>query len=99
MTCDCNCAVTVSSTGAKNQLQGDDNGHVGRPCEVSLAPPYPELFASYGASAVTRTSGRGHVAEAKTNVIEVTVGGFSEAQSGFPLRTLQYSVFSNGYPR
>ena len=53
-------------------IQGDDNGHVGRPCEVSLAPPYPELFASYGASAVTRTSGRGHVAEAKTNVIEVS---------------------------
>ena len=70
-----NCAVTVSSTGAKNQIQGDDNGHVGRPCEVSLAPPYPELFASYGASAVTRTSGRGHVAEAKTNVIEAC--GFS----------------------
>ena len=66
-----NCAVTVSSTGAENQFQADDNGHVGRPCEVSLAPPYPELFASYGASAVTRTSGRGHVAEAKTNVIEV----------------------------
>jgi hypothetical protein len=40
-----NCAVTVSSTGAENQFQGDDNGHVGRPCEVSLAPPYPELFA------------------------------------------------------
>jgi hypothetical protein len=39
-----NCAVTVSSTGAKNQIQGDDNGHVGRPCEVSLAPPYPELL-------------------------------------------------------
>ena len=53
-------------------IQGDDNGHVGRPCEVSLAPPYPELFASYGASAVTRTSGRGHVAEARTNVIEVS---------------------------
>ena len=60
-----NCAVTVSSTGAENQFQADDNGHVGRPCEVSLAPPYPELFVSYGASAVTRTSGRGHVAEAK----------------------------------
>jgi len=69
-------AVTVSSTGAENQFQVDDNCHVGRPCgEVSLAPPYPELFASYGASAVTRTSGRGHVAEAKTNVIEVI--GFS----------------------
>jgi len=25
-------AVTVSSTGAKNLLQGDDNGHVGRHC-------------------------------------------------------------------
>ena len=64
----------MSSTGAENQFQVDDNGHVGRPCEVSLAPPYPEPFVSYGASAVTRTSGRGHVAEAKTNVIEV--GGF-----------------------
>ena len=65
-------AVTVSSTGAENQFQVDDNGHVGRPCEVSLTPPYPELFASYRASAVTRTSGRGHVAEARTNVIEVS---------------------------
>ncbi len=44
-----NCAVTVASTGAENQFQADDNGHVGRPCEVSLAPPYPEPFASYGA--------------------------------------------------
>ena len=26
------------------QLQGDDNGHVGRHCEVSPAPPCPELF-------------------------------------------------------
>ena len=33
-------------------IQGDDNGHVGRPCEVSLAPPYPEPFASYGTSTV-----------------------------------------------
>ncbi len=70
-----NCAVTVSSTGAGNQFQADDNGHVGRPCKVFLAPPYQELFASYGASAVTRTSGRGHVSEAKTIVIEVS--GFS----------------------
>jgi len=37
------------------QFQGDDNGHVGRPCEVSLAPSYREPFASYGTSAVTRT--------------------------------------------
>ena len=61
----------MSSTGAENQFQVDDNGHVGRPDEVSLAPPYPELFTSYWASAVTCTLGRGHVAEAKTNVIEV----------------------------
>ena len=79
-------AVTVSFTGAENQFQVNDNGHVGRPCEVSLAPPYPELFASYGASAVTRTSGRGHVAEAKTNVIEVS--GFSIRVSKETLLTL-----------
>ena len=28
------CAVTVSSTGAENQFQVDDNGHVGRPSSV-----------------------------------------------------------------
>jgi hypothetical protein len=38
------CVVTVSSTGAENQFQGDDNGHVGRPCEVSPALPFPELL-------------------------------------------------------
>jgi hypothetical protein len=38
------CAVTVSSTGAENQFQGDDNGHVGRPCQVSPALPFPELL-------------------------------------------------------
>jgi hypothetical protein len=25
-------------------IQGDDNGHVGRPCQVSPVPPCPELF-------------------------------------------------------
>jgi hypothetical protein len=25
-------------------IQVYDNGHVGRPCEVSLAPPFPELL-------------------------------------------------------
>ena len=81
-----NCAVTVSSTGAEHQFQADNKCHVVRPCEVSLAPPYLELFASYGASAVTRTSGRGHVAEAKTNVIEVS--GFSIRVSKETLLTL-----------
>ncbi len=76
----------MSSTGVEDQFQVDDNGHVGRPCEVSLAPPYPELFASYGASAVTRTSGRGHVSEVKTNVIEVS--GLSIRASKETLLTL-----------
>ena len=40
-----------------------------------LLLPVRNSFASYGASAVTRTSDWGHVAEAKTNVIEVS--GFS----------------------
>ena len=41
--------------------------------------PVRNSFASYGASAVARTSDRGHVAEAKTKVIEV-----AGSQSGFP---------------
>ena len=69
----------MSFTEAVNQFQVNDNGHVGRPCEVSLAPPYPELFASYGASAVTRTRDRGHVAEVKNQF-----HGVAGSQSGFP---------------
>ena len=34
--------------------------------------PVRNSFASYGASVVTRTSDRGHLAEAETNVIEVS---------------------------
>ena len=55
-------------------IQGGDNGHVGRPCEVSLAPPCPELFCelrglcrhSYFGP---RTCGRSE--NLKTKVIEV----------------------------
>ena len=90
MNCACACAAFLRGNGVIHRtqkvIQGDDNGHVGRPCEVSLAPPYPELFASYGASVVTRTSGRGHVAEAKTKVIEVS--GFSIRVSKETLLTL-----------
>ena len=90
--CACACACAAEGRGnvvihrVIDQFQGDDNGHVGRPGEVSLTPPYPELFASYWSSAVTRTSGRGHVAEAKTNVIEVS--GFSIRVSKETLLTL-----------
>ena len=44
-----------------------------------LLLPVRNSFASYGASAVTRTSDRGHLAEQETNVIEV-----AGSQSGFP---------------
>ena len=65
---------------------------------------------SYGASTVTRTSDRGHLAEAEaeaaeTNVIEVTVVMstfvFSSPASTKMLNTVHswYSVFSNAYPR
>ena len=35
------CAVTVSSTGAKNLLQGDDNGHEAQTLETLAMPIYP----------------------------------------------------------
>jgi len=58
------CAVTVSSTGARNQFQGDD-----KPRRASL-PGFPcsslsGTLVSYGASAVTRTSDRGHLTDAE----------------------------------
>ena len=124
--------VTVASTGAENQFQADDNGHVGRPCEVSLAPPelvlvlhrgavtvssagprglfkgmttatsgviarFPLLLpvrnsvASYGASAVTRTSDRGHV----------VVNEFSHLAAIFEPAVIKPSPqkSSSGFPR
>ena len=92
-------AVTVSFTGAVNQFQVNDNGHVGRPCEVSLVPPYPELFASYGASAVTRTSGRGHVAEARTNGNGETAFSVKSQQvRGRPRKTIIFHVYHSSPP-
>ena len=41
-----------------------------------LLLPVRNSFASYGASTVTRTSDRGHLAEAETNVIEVVMSTF-----------------------
>jgi hypothetical protein len=38
-----------------------------------LLLPVRNSFASYGASAVTRTSDRGHVAEAKKEVCDISV--------------------------
>ena len=87
------CAVTVSSTGPRElfkEMTTATSGVLARfPCS-SLSG----TLVSYGASAVTRTSGRGHAAEAKTNVIEVS--GVSIRISKETLLPLLYSpsVFS-----
>ena len=65
-------AVTVSSTGAENQIQVDDNGHVGRPCEVSLAPPCPELFCELRGLYRHSYFGPRTFGGSETNVIEVS---------------------------
>ena len=60
-----------------------------------LAPPYREPFASYGTSTVTRTSGRGHVAEVKNQFSRG--GGVSirvSKETFLPLNVHRYSVFS-----
>ena len=65
-------AVTVSSAGPRGLFKGMTTAKSGVLARFPLLLPIRNSFASYGASAVTRTSGRGHVAEAKTNVIEVS---------------------------
>ena len=63
--------VTVSSTGVYTSFKGMTTATSGVLARFPLLLPVWNSFVSYGASAVTRTSGRGHVAEAETNVIEV----------------------------
>ncbi len=51
-------------------MSGSIQYSVGRPYEVSLAPPCPELFCELRGlcrHSEARTRGRGHVAEVKTN--------------------------------
>jgi len=64
-------AVTVSSTGPGKLFKWMTTATSGVLARVPCLLPVRNSFASCGASVVTRTSGRGHVAEAKTNVIEV----------------------------
>ena len=64
MTCDLCCAVTVSSTGAINRFKEMTTATSGVLARFPWLLPVWNSFASYGASAVTRTSDRGHVAEA-----------------------------------
>ena len=57
-------AVTVSSTGVYTSFKGMTTATSDVIARFPLLLPVRNSFASYGASAVTRTSDRGHVAEA-----------------------------------
>jgi hypothetical protein len=57
-------AVTVSSTGVYTSFKEMTTPTSGVIVRFPLLLPVRNSFASYGASAVTRTSDRGHVAEA-----------------------------------
>ena len=64
-------------------IHGGDNGHVGRPCEVSPAPPCPELFCELrGLCHHSYFGPRTCVRSEKTKVIEV-----AGSQSGFPKKS------------
>ncbi len=56
--------VTVSSTGVYTSFKGMTTATSGVIARFPLILPVRNSFASYGTSAVTRTSDRGHVAEA-----------------------------------
>ena len=59
------CAVTVSSAGPGKLFKGLTTATSGVLARFPLLLPVRNSFASYGASAVPRTSDRGHVAEAR----------------------------------
>ena len=75
----CVSAVTGSLSGPRKLFKGVIPATSGVLARFPLLLPVRNSFASYGASAVARTSDRGHVAEAKTKVI-----GVAGSQSGFP---------------
>ena len=72
-------AVTVSSAGPRGLFKGMTTATSGVIARFPLLLPVRNSFASYGASAVARTPGRGHVAEVKNQC-----HGVAGSQSGFP---------------
>ena len=70
--------VTVSPSGPPGLFKGMTTATSGVIARFPLLLPVRNSFASYGASAVTRTRDRGHVAEVKTNFV-----GFRGPNPGF----------------
>ena len=62
----CSATVTVSPSGPIKLFKGGTTAMSGVLARFPWLLPVRNSFASYGASAVTRTRGRGHVAEVKT---------------------------------
>jgi hypothetical protein len=71
--------VTVSPSGPPGLFKGVTTAMSGVLARFPLLLPVRNSFASYGASAVTRTPDRGHVAEVKNQF-----HGVLGCQSGFP---------------
>jgi hypothetical protein len=71
--------VTVSPSGPPGLFKGVTTAMSGVLARFPLLVPVRNSFASYGASAVTRTPDRGHVAEVKNQF-----HGVLGCQSGFP---------------
>ena len=75
----CGATVTGSLSGPRKLFKGVIPAMSGVLARFPLLLPVRNSFASYGASAVARTSDRGHVTEAINHCIEV-----AGSQSGFP---------------
>ena len=75
-----------SLTAEPNEITCPQDAREGKVSDRFLAPPYLEPFASYGASSVARTSGRGHVAEAKDQC--------HRSKSGFLIRVSKETLLT-----
>ena len=75
----CSSTVTVSPSGPRKLFKGVTTDMSGVIDRFPLLLPVRNPVAGYGASTVTRTPDRGHVAEVKNQRI-----GVAGSQSGFP---------------
>ena len=82
--------VTVSPSGPPGLFKGVTTAMSGVLARFPLLLPVRNSFASYGASAVTRTPDRGHVAEVKNQF-----HGVSGCQSGFPKKPFWLTLFGH----
>ena len=88
-------AVTVSPSGPRKLFKGVTTATSGVLARFPWLLPVRNSFVSYGASVVTRTSDRGHLAEARNQCHRS--GGVPirvSKETFLPLNVHRYSVFS-----